>query len=89
MNHRDFNHVWLPSLLMPSKGKYNLIDYEKVFCPNFKLGEDIFEMRGINKEKACVVIVRPDHNVSKILSINRYISSAKKFKFFFFKKIKL
>ena len=69
MNHRDFNHFWLPSLLMPAKGKYNLIDYEKVFCPNFKLGEDIFEMRGINKEEGCIVIVRPDHHVSKIFSL--------------------
>ena len=69
MNHRDFNHAWLPSLLMPYKGKYNLIDYEKVFCPNFKLGEDIFEMRGINKEEGCVVIVRPDHHVSKIFRL--------------------
>ena len=51
MNHRDFNPSWLPSLLMPYKGKYNLIDYEKVFCPNFKLGEDIFEIRGISKEE--------------------------------------
>ena len=32
-------------------------------------GEDIFEMRGINKEEGCVVIVRPDQHVSKIFSL--------------------
>jgi phenol 2-monooxygenase len=70
MSHRDLNPNCLPPLLTPFKGKYNLIDYEKVFCPNFRFGGNIFEMRGVNKEQGCIVVVRPDQHVSNIFNLD-------------------
>lgn len=72
MSHRDLIAKCLPPLLVPRKGKYNLIDYEKVFCSSSSMGESIFEMRGINKEEGCVVVVRPDQHVSKIFSLGSF-----------------
>lgn len=48
---------------------YGLCDYEKVFCADLKRGEDIFEMRGIDRAAGCVVIVRPDQYVGHILPL--------------------
>jgi phenol 2-monooxygenase len=59
----------LPSLLLPAKGRYGLRDYEKAFCTNVKAGHDIFEMRGIDRESGCVVIVRPDQYIAHVLPL--------------------
>ena len=32
--HRDLDLAAMPSLLLPSKGRYGLHDYEKMFCPD-------------------------------------------------------
>ena len=58
--HRDLDLGAMPSLLMPSKGRYELHDYEKMFCPDRRLGHDIFDLRGIDRDQGCIVIVRPD-----------------------------
>ena len=34
--HRELDVDELPSLLLPRKGRFGLIDYEKVFCPDLK-----------------------------------------------------
>ena len=60
----------MPTLLRPHIGRYKLCDYEKVFCSDLKQGENIFEMRGINREQGCIVIVRPDQYVGHILPLN-------------------
>ena len=56
----------LPNLLLPNKGRFGLTDYEKVFCPNFRNGPDIFDHRGIDRLNGALVIVRPDQFVAKI-----------------------
>ena len=66
---RDLDHANMPSLLRPPKGIYGLCDYEKVFCSDLKLGEDIFDMRGIDRGLGCIVIVRPDQYVGHILPL--------------------
>ena len=68
-----------PPLLLPRKGKLGLIDYEKMFCPDLKTGRDIFDLRGIDRQKGCMVIVRPDQYVAHILPIDAYVELAEFF----------
>src|SRR3954449_1730495 len=42
--HRELAVAKMPSVLLPKKGKFGLIDYEKMFCCDPK-AEDIFELR--------------------------------------------
>ena len=60
----------LHPFMLPAKGKYGLRDYEKVFCPDFKSGSDIFDLRGIDRDSGCVVVVRPDQHVANILPLD-------------------
>ncbi len=62
----------LPSLLLPRKGRYGLRDYEKIFCADVRSGNDIFTMRGIDRERGCMVIVRPDQYVAHVLPLDGY-----------------
>ena len=57
-------------MLLPSKGRYGLHDYEKMFCPDRRLGQDIFALRGIDRDQGCIVIVRPDQYVAHILPLD-------------------
>jgi phenol 2-monooxygenase len=59
----------MPSLLKPIKGKLGLTDHEKVFCTDHKGAGDIFELRGIDTEQGCVVVVRPDQYVAHVLPL--------------------
>ena len=47
-------------MLLPRKGKFGLIDYEKAYTPDVKNGPDIFVLRGVDRAKGALVIVRPD-----------------------------
>lgn len=64
---RDLDYPSMPSLLRPHKGRYGLCDYEKVFCADLKSGDDIFALRGIDRSRGCVVVVRPDQYVAQVL----------------------
>jgi len=68
--HRDLKVEELPSILLPRKGRFGLIDYEKAYCPDLKNGPDIFELRGIDREKGAIVVVRPDQYVSNVLPLD-------------------
>jgi phenol 2-monooxygenase (NADPH) len=68
--HRDLEVNEMHPFLMPPKGRYGLLDTEKVFCTDLKSGEDIFDMRGINRAEGCLVIVRPDQYVADILPLD-------------------
>jgi len=70
-NHQDLAVGAMPSFLLPRKGKYDLVDYEKMFCPDLKSGRDIFEMRGISRD-GCMVVVRPDQHVANILPLDAH-----------------
>jgi len=74
--HREVAVEALPSLLLPRKGRLGLIDYEKVFCPDFKSGWDIFDLRGIDRERGCLAIVRPDQYVANILPLDDHAALA-------------
>ena len=60
------------SLLLPRKGRYGLRDYEKIFCADLKNGNDIFTVRGIDRERGCMVVVRPDQYVAHVLPLDGF-----------------
>jgi phenol 2-monooxygenase len=66
---RALDYAAMPTLLRPLVGRHGLRDYEKVFCADLKRGEDIFEMRGIDRAAGCMVIVRPDQYVGHVLPL--------------------
>jgi phenol 2-monooxygenase (NADPH) len=70
-SHRDLEDTRLPAVLLPRKGRFGLIDYEKMFCPDPTAG-DIFDMRAVNRDTGCVVVVRPDQHVSHILPLHAH-----------------
>jgi phenol 2-monooxygenase len=69
--HRDLAVDELPSVLLPRKGTFDLVDYEKAFCPDPDAG-DIFDLRGVNRETGCVVVVRPDQYVAHVLPLDAH-----------------
>jgi phenol 2-monooxygenase len=62
----------MPTLLKPKKGKLGLQDYEKVFCTDHKGMGDIFDMRGIDRAKGCMIVVRPDQYIANVLPLDGY-----------------
>jgi len=71
-SHRDLANVALPTLLKPNKGRYGLYDYEKVFSPDLKNGPDIFDLRGIDRRRGALVVVRPDQYVAHVLPLDAH-----------------
>lgn len=69
--HRELSPADLPRVILPSKGRFGLVDYEKAFCPDPSAGE-IFDLRGIDRDEGCVVVVRPDQYVSEVLPLDAY-----------------
>ena len=74
-HHRDLALADLPALLLPRKGRYGLVDYEKAFAPDPKSG-DIFDLRRIAREQGALVVVRPDQYVSHVLPLDAYAELA-------------
>ena len=70
--HRELDLSSMPNLLLPRKGKYQLIDYEKIFAADGNSGADIFDMRGINRMTGALVVVRPDQFVAHVLPLHAY-----------------
>ncbi|MEM9655106.1 MAG: 3-hydroxybenzoate 4-monooxygenase, partial [Actinomycetota bacterium] len=68
-SHHDVNIGDLPPLLRPTKGRYGLIDYQKVFCPDLVKGPDVFDLRSVDREAGAVVIVRPDQHVATVTDL--------------------
>jgi len=77
--HRDLAVTGMPSVLLPRKGRFGLIDYEKMFCPDLKAGTDIFDMRGVDREQGCMVVVRPDQYVAHVLPLHDFDALAEFF----------
>jgi phenol 2-monooxygenase len=74
--HRELAIEAMPSFLLPRKGRYGLHDYEKMFCPDLKSGDDVFAMRGIDRAAGCMVVVRPDQYVAHILPLDAHAELA-------------
>ena len=67
--HREIEPTALPAALFPRKGRFGLHDYEKAFSPDLKAGPDIFDLRGIDRERGAIVLVRPDQYVAHVLPL--------------------
>jgi phenol 2-monooxygenase len=68
--HQELDIGAVPPLLLPQKGRFGLRDYEKVFSPDLKGDRDIFTMRGIDRARGCIVVVRPDQFVAQVLPLD-------------------
>ena len=68
---RELNISDLPPLLRPAKGRLGLIDYESL-QPDLKNKADIFDIRSINRESGCMVIVRPDQYVADVMPLDAH-----------------
>jgi phenol 2-monooxygenase len=62
----------LPKLCWPQKGRFGLVDYEKAFCADQRSGTDIFDMRQIDRQHGCLIIVRPDQYVADIMPLDAF-----------------
>lgn len=62
----------LPPVLLPRKGRHGLVDYEKTFAADIKSGQDIFTLRGIDREQGALVVVRPDQYVADVLPLDAH-----------------
>jgi len=71
-HHHEIDMASLPRLLLPTKGKFGLNDYEKVFCADHADGRDIFALRGVDRERGCMVIVRPDQYIADVLPLDGF-----------------
>jgi phenol 2-monooxygenase len=70
--HRELKLEELPPILLPRKGRFGLIDYEKAYTPDLKNGPDIFDLRGIDREKGAMIVVRPDQYVANVLPLDAH-----------------
>jgi phenol 2-monooxygenase (NADPH) len=70
--HREMKLEALPPMLLPRKGRFGLIDYEKAYCADHRAGHDIFELRGISRADGAMVVVRPDQYVAHVLPLHAH-----------------
>ena len=68
-DHHALDITDMPDLLFPRKGRLCLRDYEKAFCADPRRG-DIFDLRGVDRDAGCMVLVRPDQYVSQVLPLD-------------------
>jgi phenol 2-monooxygenase len=85
-SHHDLAVETLPGFLLPPKGRFELRDYEKMFCADLRSGNDIFSLRGINREQGCVVLVRPDQYIAHVLPLDGFEQLAAFFEGFMIQK---
>lgn len=77
--HHELDIGSMPSLLIPRKGRFGLHDYEKMFSPDLKNRHDIFDIRGIDRRRGCLIIVRPDQFVAHVLPFGGHTELGKFF----------
>lgn len=70
--HRELRIEAMPAFLLPAKGRYGLRDYEKMFCPDLKTGHDVFDMRGVDRVRGAMIIVRSDQYVAHVLPLDAF-----------------
>lgn len=62
----------MPALLKPKTGKLGLQDHEKIFCTDHKGAGDIYALRGIDRTRGCLIVVRPDQYVANVLPLDGF-----------------
>ena len=66
-------------MLVPRKGRFGMVDYEKAYTPDLKNGPDIFDLRGIDRESGAMIVARPDQHVANVLPLDAYDALAEFF----------
>ena len=74
--HTDLSVDAMPALLLPRKGRYGLLDYEKMFCPDGRPGHDSLRCAGSIGRQGCMVVVRPDQYVAHVLPLDAHAQLA-------------
>ena len=74
-SHHQLAITAMPELLFPRKGRYGLHDYEKAFCalagPNQnEADQSIYALRQIDRERGCLLVVRPDQYIAHVLPLS-------------------
>jgi len=69
--HRHLDVDTMPAVLLPRKGGFGLVDYEKMFCPD-PTATDIFDVRRVNRELGCLIVVRPDQYIAHVLPLDAH-----------------
>lgn len=70
--HTELDLESMPALLLPRKGRYHLLDYEKIFSPVVKNGVDIFDLRSIDRAQGALIVVRPDQYIAHMLPLGAH-----------------
>ena len=73
-SHHQLAITAMPELLFPPKGRYGLRDYEKAFCAlddanHAGANQNIYTLRRIDRERGCLVVVRPDQYIAHIMPL--------------------
>ncbi|OYO21884.1 phenol 2-monooxygenase [Enemella dayhoffiae] len=68
--HRDLALGEMPPFLLPRKGRLGLVDYEKLYCADLRPGQDVFDLRGIDRDRGALVVARPDQYVADVLPLD-------------------
>ena len=83
-HHLDVDITDIHELLQPAKGKFGLKDLEKVFSaektngrllgniPGLEATQDLYDLRGVDRAKGAVVVVRPDQYIAQVLPLNDF-----------------
>jgi 2-polyprenyl-6-methoxyphenol hydroxylase-like FAD-dependent oxidoreductase len=72
-SHHTLPITAMPELLFIRKGRFGLRDYEKAFCALDDAKKNIYQMRGIDRQQGCLVVVRPDQYIAHILPLTASI----------------
>lgn len=70
--HREMRVEDVHEVLQPRKGKFGLVDYEKVFSSVVAHGPEIYEKRGVDRKNGALVVVRPDQYVATVLPLDAH-----------------
>ncbi|HEX8779719.1 MAG TPA: FAD-dependent monooxygenase [Nocardioides sp.] len=68
--HREVELATLPALLRPATGRLGLVDHEKAFSAVRGAAPDIFDLRGVDRARGAMVLVRPDQYVAQVLPLD-------------------
>ncbi|MCD2198147.1 FAD-dependent monooxygenase [Actinomycetospora endophytica] len=68
-HHHDLAVPDLPEVLRPRRGRFAVVDHEKAFCPD-PATDDVFDLRGVDRDRGALVVVRPDQYVAHVLGLD-------------------
>ena len=90
-DHRQVDLGGLPQFVQPRVGRLGLKDYEKVFSaeqtngrllgqiPGLQADQDLYDLRGVDRERGALVVVRPDQYIAQVLPLDAHAPLAEFF----------